>query len=111
MRIALDYDKTFTLNKGFWTKFITDVQEIGGSVSIVTVRHPTLDHNEDFDQLKGWLEVETFFTDGAPKKAFCEDLGVSFDIWIDDNPDAIINGSKWGHDSKELADWRANGRP
>lgn len=110
MKIAVDYDKTFTTNKGFWLEFMIRAQELGWEVFIATQRHPELDWNEDFDQLEAWHDIKTYFTDGKAKKQALEELGIYVDIWVDDMPEKILHDSTWGPDSPELAAWRANGR-
>jgi len=110
MKIALDYDGTYNRDKAFWTQFIENAHDREHEIFIVTYRHPELDHHEDFDLLKAWMKVETIFTDGNPKRAFCEELGHKFDIWIDDRPESVSEPSAWGPDDPRLAEWRENNR-
>lgn len=110
MRLALDYDKTYTLDKEFWQKFIESAQRCGHEVIICTIRHPELDWHPDFKELAVWYDTKTYFTDGWPKKQFMENEGVVIDVWIDDNPKTIIDGSAWTPNSPELAAWRAENK-
>jgi hypothetical protein len=34
---------------------------------------------------------EVIYTSRTAKKPFCDSLGKNFDIWIDDNPEFILN--------------------
>jgi hypothetical protein len=111
MRIAVDYDRTFTTHKGFWLDFMIRAQDLGWDVCIVTHRHHEIDWNEDFDLLEAHHSIPTYFTDGKAKKKFLLDLGVEVNIWIDDKPEGIVADSTWAVDSPELAAWRAAGRP
>lgn len=111
MRIAVDYDKTFTAHKSFFLDLMIKAKDLGWDACIVTVRSPELDWTEDFDQLEAWQDIKTYCTDGEPKREFMDNLGLHVDIWIDDKPETIINGSGWEKDSPELAAWRAAGRP
>jgi hypothetical protein len=111
MRIAVDYDKTFTTHKGFWLRFMVQCQDMGWDVIIVTHRHAELDWDEDFEQLWEYHQIQTYFTDGKAKKPFLKDLGVEVNIWVDDKPEGIVADSPWAVDSLELAAWRAAGRP
>lgn len=106
MKIALDFDNTYTLNPNLWIAFIDDVRDSGGDVYIVTVRHEYWDAHPLLDELMGRLGVMVVFTDGRAKWEFCEELGLSIDVWIDDRPQTIHNNSTWSHESPELAAWR-----
>lgn len=110
MRLALDYDKTYTLDKEFWQWIIVAAQERGHEVIICTIRHPELDWHPDFKLLQHNFGVKTYFTDGWPKKQFMENEGIVIDVWIDDSPKSIINGSAWTPNSPELAAWRAENK-
>lgn len=106
MLIALDYDKTYNADKDFFDSFIELAEHAGHEVVIVTVRHRELDWHPDFARLQDGFGIELYFTDGWPKKKFMENEGRVVDIWIDDNPSAIVNGGIWSPNSPELALWR-----
>lgn len=105
MRIALDFDNTFTLDPNLWYCFIDDVLDRGGSVTIVTVRHPYWDAHPLLDELQK-VGIVVIFTDGRAKKDFCAELGLEFDVWIDDRPQTILENSTWKHSSPDLRKWR-----
>ena len=79
MKIALDYDGTFTEDKSFWYNFIQTAQDFGHEIYIVTYRHPDLDSIVDSNDLNGF-GVAIIYTDGAPKKSFCQNLGLDFSL-------------------------------
>lgn len=97
LKIALDYDLTYTLDPEFWDEFIFEAKERGHSVVVCTVRDPVLDVVE----IKPPCYV--IYTNGKPKIYFYK-----ADVWIDDNPKVIHEGSKFT--PQQLEEWRANGR-
>jgi hypothetical protein len=105
MRIALDYDGTFTEDRGFWTEFISRAQDRGHTIHIVTFRTKGIDDIPEEQELKSWMDVETVYTDRNAKRRFCDEQGLQIDVWIDDQPELIVNESTW--DAKQLAAWRA----
>ena len=105
MRLALDFDATYTLDPAFWNEFIGNAQGSGHEVILATYRHEVHDAHYLIDNLKGIIPV--YFTDGQAKKPFLEKLGIVVDVWIDDRPYTIVEDSAWGQDSPELAAWRA----
>jgi hypothetical protein len=80
MQIALDYDKTYTLDPMFWNKFVDLAKSCGHTISIVTMRHP---HEAITD-----VELPIVYTSRKAKnKHFLAD------IWIDDSPNWIFQDS------------------
>lgn len=102
MIIALDFDKTYNAEPVLWDAFIMMAEQSGHKVIIATYRHPV----EDWDPLFDNLTIDKYFTDGKAKKPFLEALGVTVDIWIDDNVHSIIADSAWNNASPELHAWR-----
>ena len=88
MRIAIDYDGTYTADRELWDRFIRDAKERGHSVLIVTSRRDTEENREEV-QTNGWPVI---FTDMAAKKHHMDARGVWIDVWIDDEPEYIIHG-------------------
>lgn len=96
MKIALDFDGTFTLDPEFWTDFINLVAKRGHLVYLVTMRHGIPEgiytshhcdeYSEVYDELANLPIAQYIFTGRKAKKAFCDDLGLYIDVWIDDNP-------------------------
>lgn len=106
MKIALDFDQTYTLDPDCWDDIICGFYNCGHEVCIVTVRHPYWDAHPLLDELKAVYGVNIIFTDGKAKKAFCEELGINIDVWIDDRPQTVINDSAWNHSHPDLKQWR-----
>lgn len=97
MKIALDYDLTYTEDPEMWDDFIDLVEYCGHSIVVVTVR----DAIED--KIERNIPCYIIYTNGKPKIDFYKP-----DVWIDDSPQTIHEGSKFT--PKQLAEWRANGR-
>lgn len=101
MKIALDYDNTYTADPELWDMFIIMATARGHEVHIVTMRHPEDDTISD-------VTIPIIYCDGAPKRRVAQDAGHFFDIWIDDTPEGIVNGSTYTF--VELERWRENER-
>jgi hypothetical protein len=80
MKIALDYDGTFTLDPMFWDRFAQQAIERGHSVTIVTMRYP--------DELITGLNLPIVYTSRQAKMRH-----FNADIWIDDNPRWLLHGA------------------
>lgn len=107
LRIALDYDNTFTADPMFWQYFVEMAKDYGHTVTIVTMRSATIDAIADH-VLKD-VPVGLIYCDGNPKRKYCKDNhDTEFDIWIDDHPEGIHLGS--AYTPEQLIEWRANGR-
>ena len=92
MRIALDFDDTYTLDPMLWADFIDNAHYRGHSVTIVTGR-PDDGDNNDIETSKAVLvcKCPVIYTEYNPKRLFCRSLGHTFDVWIDDSPQAIVD--------------------
>lgn len=104
MQIALDYDETYTADPIFWEAFMKLASEHGHNVYIVTLRNGVVDHSQQLSNLAEFTPI--FFTDGNPKEQYLLERGMHIDIWIDDKPESIANGSAMS--PGELAEWRKN---
>lgn len=84
--VAIDYDDTYTINPEMWNWIIGVFTLNKFDVVIVTYREST--QHEDME-----LQIpnvkDYVFTGGKAKKKYCEDCGITVDIWIDDYPEAI----------------------
>jgi hypothetical protein len=104
LKIALDYDQTFTADPGFWRTFVDMAFNAGHEVKIVTAR------NEEFDRTPDLIEIErtvdVIYCRGIAKKWFLTHFGDGFvpDIWIDDRPESIFQNSEMS--PEKLAEWR-----
>ena len=73
MKIALDYDKTYTADPVLWGAFIATASARGHDVKIVTMRRP--------DERVLDAPAEVVYTSRKAKSSV-----YSADIWIDDSP-------------------------
>ena len=105
MRIALDYDKTFTEHPAFWLAFASLAQLNGHEIRIVTIRDERYDRTEPLTELEEHLQV--IWTRGVAKKWFCTHFADGWQptIWIDDKPETILHNSETT--PEDLAAWRA----
>lgn len=81
MRIALDYDETYTRDPQFWDEVIKLAQYRKHEIVCVTLR-------DEQDGAPG-MPIRTIFTNGYTKRPFCDKLGEQFHVWIDDTPEYI----------------------
>jgi len=87
IRIALDYDGTYTADPDLWLSFVTKAINRGHEVLIVTMRFP--EELADIDPNLLDLGVEVIPTSRKAKRQFLIDNrgGLQMpNIWIDDNP-------------------------
>lgn len=106
MKIALDFDGTFTADPQLWLTFIIAAEDAGHEVRIVTMRCAVKDGIN-------WMAVgftdppaKVVWCDGHAKREWCRQIGWEPDIWIDDDPYSLVHGSKWRDDHPELVKWR-----
>jgi hypothetical protein len=103
MKIALDYDKTYTADPDLWDNFLRVAKRLGHEVRIVTIR------DERYDRTAPLIELEQYtpvvYTRGVAKKWFCTREGWAPDIYIDDAPETILYNSETT--PEDLAAWRA----
>jgi hypothetical protein len=105
VKIALDYDQTYTLDPMFWQTFFRAAQDAGHDIRIITIRDERFDRTADIAQLEPNISV--IYTRGVAKRWYCSHFTDGFmpDIWIDDKPQTIINNSETT--PEDLARWRA----
>lgn len=80
MRIALDYDGTYTADPAFWGAVKALAEERGHEMFFVTKRGES---NKGFLDVAGW---QAHHADRIAKMRFCREEGIRVDIWIDDDP-------------------------
>lgn len=91
MLLALDYDGCFTADPKFWTFFANDAVVHGHQVITVTHRRDTCENAQAMRNLGvSWPIV---FAHDKPKKLAAIEAGYHADIFIDDNPVGIGDGS------------------
>lgn len=108
MKIALDFDGTFTRAPHFWHTFVRNAESAGHTVFIVTARCEAKD-GIDWNSAYGFdghpsscqPPCPVIWCDGKPKRTVAKDI----DIWIDDDPYSLVHGSQLTPET--LAAWRA----
>ena len=80
MRIALDFDGTYTADPYLWDRFIEMCRD-RHDIWCVTMRYP---HEE------AEISIPVIYTSRKAKKIYCEEKGIHFDIWIDDCPEWLF---------------------
>lgn len=104
MKIALDYDLTYSLDPDFWQWFARGADNFGHEIRIVTIR------DDRFDRTQAMIDVERYFkvvyTRGVAKKWYMSHFGDGFipDVWVDDRPETILSNSATTVEG--LAEWR-----
>lgn len=84
MRIALDYDGTYTNDPELWEQFIANARARGHEVVCVTMRRPA-------EALT--MGIDVYYTARRAKKLFMMELGVLVDVWIDDMPEFLLTSA------------------
>jgi len=99
VRIALDYDGTYTRDPTLWACFIDLVRDVGHEIVCVTMR----DANDPEEAIIG-VPCEVIYTSRKGKLAHMAEIGKPVDIWIDDDPRWIMfDTSGLGHIIRESA--------
>lgn len=105
MKLALDYDGTYTLDPDFWLDVVDLARIYGHEVRIVTHRDERLDRTAPL--AKAEQAVPVIYTRGISKRFFCEHFSDFVpDVWIDDKPESITHNSSISPEG--LAEWRAS---
>lgn len=89
MKIALDYDGTYTLDEPFWIDFIRLCKGRNHDIRIVTMR----DDNQANQELVVYFArfgVPVIFTSKKQKREHCNEIDWQPQIWIDDSPEFIV---------------------
>lgn len=79
MKIALDYDGTFTRDPAFWMQFIHNAKAQGHEVKILTMRFKS-------EPIEHAIPCDIIYTGRKAKRAFFRDA----DIFIDDQPEFLL---------------------
>ena len=92
LTFALDYHLTYSADPKFWNVFIELVYL--RKDKLLCVSHAT-DHDEIDKLYKSIGKIigqdNVVLTNGAAKKPYCDEHGIDIDVWIDNNPEHIIN--------------------
>jgi hypothetical protein len=106
LRIALDYDLTYSADEVLWHKFLNLAQTRGHEVRIVTIRDERHDRTAALIALE--KHVPVIYTRGVAKAFYVMHFVPDFwpvSIWIDDKPETITHNSETTPEA--LAVWRA----
>lgn len=89
LMFAIDYDDTYTADPEFFDKVIDLARERGHKFICLTQRRQTVENMKDINMPK----VRVYFTGMASKLWWAENnIGERVDIWIDDDPKALVQG-------------------
>ena len=92
LTFALDYHLTYSADPKFWNVFIELVYL--RKDKLLCVSHST-DQDEIDELYKSIGKIigkdNVVLTNGAAKKPYCDEHGIDIDVWIDNNPEHIIN--------------------
>lgn len=81
MRIALDYDGTYTEDSELWDQFIKLAEARGHQVTCVTMRHL-------HEPVPSSMPCDVIYTSRKAKAK-----AVEMDVWIDDSPHWLVMDS------------------
>jgi hypothetical protein len=87
MIIALDWDNTFTRDQDGWQDFILGMKARGHKIWIVTARGEDTPIEMTPEGLSGIV-----YCNYRAKMRVTELMGLKIDVWIDDDPEMIIDG-------------------
>lgn len=94
LTFGLDFDDTFTACPELWVSFIRQAQIAGHRVIVVTCRRNTAESRleiREFMERHG-CDVQFVCTDMGSKCWAMNHRGIHVDIWIDDEPNTVMNG-------------------
>lgn len=86
MKIAVDYDGTYSADPELFNIFIRCAKNRGHEVFIVTMRH-----DMEQERVCSIVPCPVFYTGRQAKMEHMRNRGHEFDIWIDDMPHLIFD--------------------
>ncbi|KKK67994.1 hypothetical protein LCGC14_2948520 [marine sediment metagenome] len=89
LKICIDYDGTYTEDPELWDAFIRHAKKQAHHLICATMRYESED-SKNLQRLSMQCH-ETHFTGRRAKGPYLAALGITPDIWIDDNPCWITN--------------------
>lgn len=92
MRIAIDFDDTYTLDPNMWDQILNLMVLSGHEVFCITAR-PDRHMDKVRETIGKVIGMENCIgTQLLAKRKYVKDhYGLVFDVWIDDTPDAIVS--------------------
>lgn len=105
MRIAIDYDSTWTADPLFWQNFVLAAKASGHDVRMVTARNEQHDRTPALFAIE--REMKVYWTRGVAKGWWMSHFAEGWipEIVIDDKPGSWSNNSSMPPDA--LAEWRS----
>jgi hypothetical protein len=107
VKIALDYDLTYSADPYLWDRFIEVARDVRGyDVRIVTIRDDRYDRTSPLVELEQHIPI--IYTRGVAKLFFVQHFVPDFwpvSVWIDDKPRTIFENSDATPEA--LVQWRA----
>lgn len=90
MNIAFDWDGTVTRAEEEFRIFAALLRKMGHKVYIVTMRYPS-----ELAEINAWKDIVDGIipTSRMAKRTATAEAGVIIDVWIDDNPEAVIKNA------------------
>lgn len=108
MKIALDYDGTYTEDPELWDNFIMAAHKLGHDVHVVTMRFPEERIWHPIPQPQALVKIEKWatihYTSRQAKRRYMQNMGHEFQVWIDDIPEFIIHSTQEALWPSEVAD-------
>jgi hypothetical protein len=111
MKIAVDYDNTYSRDPRAWDEALTVLINAGHEVRIVTFRNDELDKDTDLLLLED-AGVIVHYTRGSAKRWWLDQFTSPHwlpDVVIDDKPESWLDNSTLPREG--LEEWRSKGRP
>lgn len=90
MKIALDYDDTYTADPLMWNWFVEQAEARGHEVFCVTARHGSMLEEVEFTLGRHLRPDHIISCFNEPKRKVCAERGVMIDVWIDDKPEMVV---------------------
>lgn len=85
LKVALDYDDTFTVNPQMWGMIVAVMKQFGAEVKFVTYRSMKT-NNADIELSAKEVDIPIIYCNYYQKAQVCAKSGWIPDIWIDDMP-------------------------
>lgn len=93
MNIGMDFDDTFTRDPEGWATFMRLMAGRGHNVYITTWRCPGAEAAEVIASMAYYKTCDAgiYCTSRKAKEKYMFEQGICIDVWIDDNPRAILH--------------------
>lgn len=89
MIVALDYDRTYTIDPKAWDIVIATLRKTGHTVIVCTMRYDNEEGKAVIEDLRHKVSA-IYFTGRKGKRDFLAKQGIRPHVWIDDMPEFIL---------------------